>query len=225
VETQPKEREIEHYVAQFDMERFLNDHLLSRLQRYRFPAYTHIFREEDEQHHLYFLVEGQLQCSHYHLNGKLAVFAVSNPFAAIGDMEILTDEPIRSNVIATAPTTLLGITAEEVEYYGGQDPRFLRFLIDQLRAKLLKTNAIQMSQVLPVVSRLALYLLAESSRDQSDRLFLPDKESLSSLLGTSTRHLNRVLNHLVHAGAMTIGYPEVTIRARSVLEGFVTKDV
>src|SRR5688572_23398120 len=94
------ENVIEHYISKFEMSGFLNKYLLDCLQLFHFPAYNNVYVQEDEQHYLYFLVEGQVQCNHYHLNGKLAVFALCDPFAAIGDLEILSRERVNSNVIA-----------------------------------------------------------------------------------------------------------------------------
>ena len=212
------EETIEHYVCRFDMMRFLNEAMLGHLQIFRFPAYTNIYIEQDEQHFLYFLVEGQVQCHHYHLNGKLAVSALSTPFAAIGDLEILSEERVHSNVIATQNTVMLGIARAHVHQYGADDPRFLRFLLDQLREKVYKTNSLQMNQVLPVINRLAVYLLAQSTTHVDGVIVLPDKETLASLLGTTPRHLNRVIKELVESGSISAGYPLVRILNRSALQ-------
>lgn len=216
------EKTIQHYVSQFGLANFLNDDLLRHLQLFQFPAYSHVYTEQDEQHYLYFLVEGQVQCSHYHWNGKLAVFAVCKPFMAIGDVEILNEEALHSNVIATQPTTTLGISTDIVKRYGEDDPRFLRFLINQLREKLYRTNTLQMSQILPVINRLAVYIMAQLTETR-DSVTLPDKEDLASLLATTPRHLNRVLKEMVDMGAIDAGYPRVRIQNQAILEA-LTRD-
>lgn len=208
---------IQHYVEKFKMADFLNDDLLAQLQLFQFPIYANIFMEQDEQHYLYFLVEGTLQCSHYHLNGKLVVFALSNPFSAIGDLEILDDELLNSNVIATEKSTLLGIERRIVQQYGANDPRFLRFLNRQLKEKLYKSNSLQTSHILPVINRLALYILAQRKSDADSAVTLPSKDDLASLLSTTPRHLNRVLRELVATGAIAEGYPRIHIRDISLL--------
>ena len=212
------EKTIQHYVEKYDMAAFLNDDMLRHLQLYRFEPYTHVYIEEDEQYNLYFLVEGQLQCNHYHMNGKLAVFALSTPFTAIGDLEILSDQPLNSNVIATEATVMLGIARDYVEAYGADDPRFLRFLLDELRTKIYHTTMLQTSHVLPVINRLAVYILTQT-RDatESVTITLPAKEELASMLGTTTRHLNRVLKQLVEADIITSGYPRIHIHNREAL--------
>ncbi len=212
------EKTIQQYVDKFGMTRFLNEDLLDHLQLFHFPIYSDIYVEQDEQHYLYFLVEGQVQCSHYHLNGKLAVIAVSKPFTAIGDFEILSETRLNSNVIATQDTTMLGIASAVVDRFGADDPRFLRFLIEQLREKLYKTNTLQQNQVLPVINRLAVYLLAQPAVNAEGALLLPDKEGLASLMGITPRHLNRVLRELVDDGTLSAGYPLVRVLNREALE-------
>ena len=209
--------EIRHYVTKFEMASFLNDDLLRRLQLFHFPAYSTVFIEQDEAHYIYFLVKGQVQCYHYHLNGKLAVIAVSEPFSAIGDLEILNEAPVKSNVIATQDTIMLGIPSTEVRQFGADDPHFLRFVIDQLREKLYHSNAFQVNQVLPVISRVGLYMLAQRTTDDGT-ITLPDKEAFASLLGTTPRHLNRVIKELVDSETISANYPNVHILNRNALE-------
>ncbi len=215
------EQLIQHYVMKFGMTQFLNEDLLNHLQLFRFPIYHTIYIEQEEQHHLYFLVEGEVQCSHYHLNGKLAVLALSRPFTAIGDFEILSEMRVKSNVIATQPTTILGIASEVVNHYGADDPRFLRFLIEQLRDKLYKTNTLHMNQVLPVNKRLAIYLLAQPTADANGTVSLPDKEGLAALMGTTPRHLNRVLRDMIDEGYISATYPLVRILNKGMLEALM----
>lgn len=201
---------IQDYVAQFEMTRFLNDDLIKHLRLFHFAPYSHVYMEADEQDYLYFLVKGQVQCSHYHTNGKLAVFALSKPFAVIGDIEILREEKINSNVIATEDSILLGLSRPIVHRYGANDPQFLRFIIDQLSSKLYETNNLTVNQILPVVNRLVAYLLAQPINARGT-ITLPNKEDLASLLGTSTRHLNRVLRELNEIGHIQLNYPDIIL--------------
>ncbi len=207
---------IQDYVIEFEMTRFLNNELIKHLRLFHFAPYSHVYIEADEQEYLYFLVKGQVQCSHYHANGKLAVFALSKPFAVIGDIEILREEKINSNVIATEDSILLGLSRSIVHRYGADDPTFLRFIIDQLSLKLYETNNLSVNQILPVINRLIAYLLAQSS-ESTDVVHLPNKEDLASLLGTSTRHLNRVFRELSEAGYIQLDYPTIHLPDKSAL--------
>lgn len=214
---QHAEEELQHYIVRYNMVNFLNDDLLRHLQLFRFPAYSNIYLEQDEQQVLYFLVEGQVQCSHYHANGKLAVLALTNPFAAIGDVEIFNTTTVMSNVISTRDTTMLGIPSVYVHRYGAEDPRFLRFIISQLSEKFSDRNALQRNQVLLVINRLALYILSQPANEEG-WVTLPGREELASLLGSTPRHLNRVLKELIDSGHIDYEYPCLRIVDRIALQ-------
>lgn len=234
-----RDREVQTYIEKFRMHAFLNDRLLSALRLFRFPRHASIFIAQAQPTFLYFLVKGQLQCTHFHMNGKPAVIALSDPITAIGDLEIMNNVPVYSNVIATRPVELLGISADTVNRFGSEDPQFLRFLVDELRRKLYKTNVIQATQVLPVIARLATYMLALVAEPagptettgridaavgtRARELSLPDKESLASMLGTTPRHLNRVLNELANIGAIGDNYPNIRILNRELLQEVVDR--
>ncbi len=215
------EKTIQHYISAFNMTSFLNDDLLSSLQLYHFPAHTYIYIEQDKQHFFYFLVKGEMQCNHYHSNGKLSVIALYKPFSGMGAFEILSEDRLKCNVIATQDTTALGIAKSEIRRYGEDDPRFLRFLYDQLKEKIYEKSDLQKSQILPLINRLAIYMVAQSTNNEDGAIVLPSKEELAPLLGTTPRHLNRVLKQLVGSGSISAGYPLVHILNRSDLQNFV----
>ena len=207
------------YVSRFGLDRSLPEPILRNLRLRRFDAFETILREDGTVSDLYLLVEGRLQCTHFHMNGKAAVLAVVDPFSAIGDLEVLNDHPIRSNVFAIKPTTTLAVSKQIVQRHGADDPRFLRFLLDEVRRKLIDSNAVQMTGVLPVASRCALMVMSKMDADGVAEL--PSKEILASLLGTTQRHLNRVMNEFVHRGVIDRDYPRVRVLDRDALEAIV----
>ena len=61
-------------------------------------------------------------------------------------------------------------------------------------------------------------LLAQPAANAQGAVLLPDKEGLASLMGTTSRHLNRVLRELVDDGYISASYPLVHLN-RAALEG------
>lgn len=214
--TNQNTHDIAYYVEKYRMTEFLNENLIKHLRLFRFQPDTPVFIEQDEQHMLYFLVEGQVQCNHYHANGKVAIFAISTPLTAIGDMEIMSDEPVYSNVIAMRAVTMLGINRATVHHYGSDDPRFLRFLNDQLRKKIYALNALKKHEVLPLRQRLILYMLSQQTSGEN-AIILPAKDDLAAILGSTSRHLNRVLRELVNDSLISDSYPMIRIPDRAAL--------
>ncbi len=200
---------ISYYVETYQMTEFLNARMLKHLRLFHFERDDNIFVEQDEQHLLYFLVKGQVQCNHYHANGKIAIFAIASPLTAIGDMEIM-------NVVAMRAVTMLGINREFVHLYGSADPRFLRFLNDQLREKIYALNALKKHEVLPLRQRLIMYMLSQQTTDEN-AIILPAKDDMAAILGSTSRHLNRVLRELVKNGFISDTYPMIRIYNRAAL--------
>jgi CRP/FNR family transcriptional regulator, putaive post-exponential-phase nitrogen-starvation regulator len=185
------------YIHDFKLDEHLNSDLLRCLRRYQFPPQTEIYAQAAEQTRLYFLVSGQAQVYCYHPNGKISILALLSPLAVIGDLELFSFDNLQTNVITVEHTVLLGIEKEFVVKYGYNDPRFLRFIIHHLTTKLYETSLIQLGNGLPLINRLATYLLTQSPKDG---LVFPSKPHLAALLGTTHRHLNRVLKTLESEG-------------------------
>ena len=206
---------IEPYLQKFSLRDHLNADLVRCLRLVQFPPQTEFYLQAGEQTSIYFLVSGKVQVNYAHTNGKLSVLAMMSPLALIGDLELFTTDTIQTNVMTLEATILLGIEKEFVIRFGYDDPRFLRFVIHQLTSKLYHTSLIQTGNVLPLINRLSVYLLA-----QPNPLPLDSKAHLAGLLGTTTRHLNRVLKTLELEGLVRIEQRCITILDRAGLQRY-----
>ncbi len=215
------EKKIMYYREKYHMERYLNKELLSELRLYSYPAFTNIYHEEDEQPNLLFLVEGEAKGTHYLMNGKEVVIAVMTPFMVLGDFEVFTDAPIHNDVITTKDSVMLGIPIDIVYQYGSDDPKLLKFLLNQLQEKFSSKALLQKGSVLTVKGKLALYMFNDLNDDESSEVVLPGKEALASFLGTTQRHLNRVLKDFVDGRLITGTYPRIQILDKEVLLGLI----
>lgn len=189
----------QHYIQKFALHEHLNADLLRGLRLYQLPAQAPLYVQTEELTTLYFLVAGKAQVGHDHLNGKQAVLAMLTPLTVIGDLELFTDDKVTTTITTFEPTVLLGIEKALVMRYGYDDPRFLRFIIHHLTIKLSQSGVIQVGQVMPLISRFAAYLLAGN-----DSQTLPPKAHLAGLLGTTVRHLNRVIQQLQTEGVIRL---------------------
>lgn len=202
----------QYYVDQFALHEHLNADLLRCLRLTELPAQAELMMQTDELTTLYFLVAGKAQVGHDHINGKQAVLAMLTPLTVIGDLELFTNDTVKTTVIALEKSVFLGIEKPLVMRYGYNDPRFLRFIIQNLSSKLYQTSFIQIGQMLPLVSRFAAYLL------DRDNALLPPKSHLAGLFGTTLRHLNRVIKQLETEDVIRIDNRRLTILNRAQLE-------
>lgn len=214
--------EVNLFIERFALDSILTPSMLESLALTRHPAQRTIINNQAEIRSFQLLVEGRLQCAHYHVNGTLAVVALMNPLAVIGDVEMFSDERTRTSVLTMLPSVLLGIPRSIVEQDGLGHPPFMRFYIHHMRSKLYSSTSLRLGHLLPVKARFAHYVLGLPDVGNDRVMVLPGKETLASMLGTSLRHLNRVLRELIDAGILGTGYPGVRIRNLDALRRFLT---
>jgi len=206
------EDNLEHYIKKFNIDSFLNDRLLSHIEIFPLEAYETLIAEQSIPDYFYLLVEGQIKCAHYHSNGTLAVVQIMHPFSALGDVELINNNLTITAAVATRPSIALGIRTSTVREEGMNDPLFLQFISKELVKKLHDSTALRLGHLLPVKSRLALYVVSKPDAVDGNIIVFPEKEALASMLGTTYRHLNRVLRELIVENTIGTGYPGVRIR-------------
>jgi CRP/FNR family transcriptional regulator, putaive post-exponential-phase nitrogen-starvation regulator len=210
--TSIEDNELEYYIKKFSIDSFVNDRMLSQMKIFHFKAYETVIAEQTKTQYVYFLVEGQLKCAHYNSNGTLAVVAMMHPFSTLGDVEIISNDLTVTSVVTICSSIILGIPVSIVRKEGMNDPLFLKFISEELVKKLHSSTSLRLGHLIPVKSRLALYILSKPEAGEGKIIVLPEKEALASMLGTTYRHLNRVLKELIEEDTIGTGYPGVRIR-------------
>ena len=200
----------DRYIQQHHLQNHIPTAILDALELRRYETGEYIYRQGEEVRTFYILVDGKLQIDFLHRNGDQAVLSLSEPPTAIGDLEIFADFPTVRNVLVLQASTLFAGAMDVIREYGKEDPRFLRFLLNQVIRKLEFSSNLLTHTRLPLESRLARYLLVQSQR-RGAILTLEKREVLAGILGTSVRHLNRVLKSLAEAGIISIRYRTLEI--------------
>ncbi|MBH5316251.1 Crp/Fnr family transcriptional regulator [Paenibacillus sp. GSMTC-2017] len=187
---------IQRYVAQYKLDQVFShpDALPFQLRTYEKDGV--VLSEGEKLDGLYFQVKGRTRVSSSVETGKSLLLRFCHPFAVFGDVELLQNIVIQSQVEATEQTSFLFINKHKIETELMQDYKFLHFLLKQLSYKLQTcTTASRVNLLTSVEERFASYLLTT----QDDHLFgkemftsyIPD---IASLIGTTPRHLNRVIH-------------------------------
>lgn len=206
------------YIEEYALDTHLNADLLRSLRVYQFEAGQEVYTAKSKLEHLYFLVHGKAQVSYYLATGKRSIIAMIKPFSVIGDIELFEDKTLQLNVITTETSIFLGIKKADVMQYGYHDPRFLRFTILHLSRKLRGSGYNQLSQDLPLINRVANYLLVQTISDTV--ISLESKAIIADLLGTTARHLNRVIKTLEDEGIIIWEKNRVTVKNMPELKSY-----
>ena len=163
----------------------------------------YFFFQEEDLKQLYFLVEGKLQIDYLQPNGRQAVYSFDTPFSIIGDMELMNDRKVTSNVRALEDSWVLAADLSLVNQYGLSSVPFLQFIIRYLTKKIYFASMLLAQYALSAESRLAHYLL-ERSHLEGQTIQLEKRDSLAAILGVSVRHLNRSLKNLSEQNAIRL---------------------
>ncbi|GJM81692.1 hypothetical protein HMSSN139_41880 [Paenibacillus sp. HMSSN-139] len=123
----------------------------------------------------------------------------------VGDVEYIRDGDIINTVEAVSPVQMIGVEYRWLRKYCADHSPLLHFLLDIITKKFyMKSSSMSFNLLYPVEIRLASYLLSVSY-DEADALFLgklgtADLADAANLIGTSYRHLNRVLQKFAASG-------------------------
>lgn len=157
---------------------------------------------------LFVLVEGKLKIHTLLPNGKSMLVRFARPMSLIGDVELLHQYPVRNQVESIGHSLLLfagrKLLLRELE----DNADLLRFLVGELSQKLYTLGqASALNLLYPVENRFASYLLSLFANNISvprvDELRTGNLIETVELLGTSYRHLNRIVRRFINEGMIT----------------------
>ncbi len=164
--------------------------------------------------HLLLLMEGKAKIFLTLENGKTLLIAFIEAVELLGDLELCTDGIARNSVQVTTEAYCLALPMSYCRDVMLNDPVFLRLISAELAKKLDNCSATYAVNMLyPLPSRLASYLL----HTEENSFFDEHLGALSEYLGTSYRHLLRVLNEFQQTGVIERAHSGYCIRDRAAL--------
>ncbi|WP_276354888.1 Crp/Fnr family transcriptional regulator [Cohnella caldifontis] len=159
---------------------------------------------------LYVVAEGRLKVYHLLPSGKTMLLRFSKPPMLIGDAEWMGNEPAGNTVEAAGKATLLFLCRKDAMKTEMGNPAFLQFMIRNLSRKLNTLgNASSYNLLYPAENRVASYLLSllpearpHGGEKTEEEIRVSNLIEMAEMLGTSYRHLNRVLRQLEGIGVL-----------------------
>ena len=178
--------------------------VLNQLQYKIYQTNEYILKTGDKIDGLYFLIEGKYYVSSLEITGKELLLRYSNKPAILGDIEILEQCPIQSNCIAVENCEFIYVPLTIYHSYLKNDAEFTQLLLKELAYKL-KTCTIssRVNALSPVSVRLAAYYCTIASTKVNSEYINSNKlDEVASLIGTTKRHVNRILKRWNEEGTI-----------------------
>ncbi|WFB58462.1 cyclic nucleotide-binding domain-containing protein [Paenibacillus sp. BR1-192] len=156
---------------------------------------------------LLFLVQGKIKVTSSIETGKSLLLRFGHPFSIIGDIELIRDVPVQSQIEAVNECLFIGLSFDYIRLHEMTNARFTATLLDHLSYKLQTcTTASRVNLLASVENRFASYLMSTMSPGSDPSFGMELKTDhigeIASLLGTTHRHLNRVMFAFAQRGIL-----------------------
>jgi CRP-like cAMP-binding protein len=189
---------LEFYIKMHQIDAIFREELLPHLSLIRFNKGELICSQGDPFQYLYILVEGKLKIYTNSPEGKTLILSFKSPIEVIGDLEYVQGIDFINTVEAVSSVMMISVHHRWLKQYGHDHAPLLNFLLEIITKKFhLKNKSMSFNIMYPVEVRLASYLLSVSS-EESELVF--SIKDAASLIGTSYRHLNRVITQFCEEG-------------------------
>lgn len=192
----------------YKMKELFNKDMYSFMNLLKFNKGERLCTEGETMTHFIFFLEGRAKVFNTQPNGKSLSLSFYFPFQVLGDLEFIKEKITSGTVEALTTCYVLSMSMEVARDELSQDSRFLTFICESLANKLvhLGMNA-SINLLYPLENRLASYIsavsvLMEGPMSSEYLTFNENLTQLSELLGTSYRHLLRILNKLCDQGVL-----------------------
>ncbi|MDQ0879394.1 Crp/Fnr family transcriptional regulator [Peribacillus sp. V2I11] len=196
---------LNHYLKVHQLENIFNGALMPYLSLYQVESGECICSQGDRVNYLYVLVKGKVKVYTTSAEGKNLILSFKTPLEVIGDIEYIQGIDIINTVEAVSDVYVIGIHHQWLKKYAEGQPAFLQFLLRVITQKFyVKSKSLSFNLMHPVEVRLASYLLSvsfdETNAQITGRLNTDSLKDTANFIGTSYRHLNRVILQLCRDG-------------------------
>ncbi len=226
-----KDREqLKSYLQTHQIESIYNDQLIPHLSLYSFDQGELICSQGEPSQYLYVLVKGKVKIYTTSAEGKTLILSFKTPLEVIGDIEYVRGIDIINTVEAVSSVYMIGVHHRWLKKYGRDYTPLLQFLLDIITRKFyIKSNSMSFNLMYPVEVRLASYLMSVSF-DESDSLFKGRISTVSlmdaaNLIGTSYRHLNRVIRRFCTEGLIERNKGFILVKDREGLSALASHNI
>lgn len=188
------------YVRAHQMEEVFPESLAPYIALYHFEPGEWICSQGQTLEYVYVLVKGKVKVYTNSAEGKTLILSFKTPPEVIGDIEYIEETDIINTVEAVSPVVMIGVHHTRLKQHAGEHPPFLRFMLNIIARKFyVKSTSLSFHLMHSVDVRLASYLLSVSSEERKT-LSTASLKDAANLIGTSYRHMNRVLQSFSEKG-------------------------
>ncbi|WP_203333579.1 Crp/Fnr family transcriptional regulator [Planococcus beigongshangi] len=210
------DQRIAEFLQHHQLSDLFPEHVREDMNVATYSSSERLFSQGDKADTLYLLIKGKLKISMLSPEGKRLIVAFKTPFDIVGDVEYVRGIPFINTVEAVTDIVVIGISYDALRRNMADNAAWLQFLLQTITQKFeTKTRAMNFNLLYTVDVRVASYLLAMTPTQQM--LESTSLIDMADLIGTSYRHLNRVLQQFEQAGWIVKKRGKITLLDRAAL--------
>ena len=195
----PRKREA--YIKKYPVQQYFSSDVTQHLELHTFKKGDFVCEDRKTPDHFFFILEGKVKLSLIHQDGNVTLVQYYEPGDVLGELELLGMRQQSQAIQAVGDVTCLALPFARCKETMLSDAVFMQNLCRIIARKMQRSvNKLVNTQTYPLENRLAEYFLmkdAEVGRGQWMHVKLTD---LAQYLGTSYRHLSRVIKDFDAAG-------------------------
>lgn len=187
---------IDLYVEKYNIDIINFADLRENIELIHFEKNEYIYRLEESIDYFYFFVEGKAKVFTSVENGRDLLLRFYRPLMIIGDLEFANKKRrlATTNIMALSSVYCIGIPMNVLEEKYKNDIVVLKFINESLAEKLESLSVSSSINLLyPLENRLASYIVYLNLENNENEIVLDKLVDVADLLGSSYRHLLRVL--------------------------------
>ncbi|MGE8205544.1 Crp/Fnr family transcriptional regulator [Heyndrickxia sp. NPDC080065] len=190
-----------YYLNRYELGAIFSDEVKKNLSLYQFHSGEILCSKGDTIERMFFIVKGKVKIFTTSIEGKTLIVRFKTPLSIIGDVEYVKRTNIFNTVEAVTEGVAIGVRFEDLRKMETNQIELLQFLLEIVTQKFYtESHATSLNMLYSVEVRLASYLLSLSSDGEGSMFHKEMRTStiteIADLIGTSYRHLNRVIQKL-----------------------------
>lgn len=207
---------MKQYIEQFQLQDVLPEQLLAQMTLKTFKKGDYVISQGEQPQFMYFIVEGRLKIFAASDDGKKLIIAFTQPLNVLGDIEFVQRKPYLNTVEAITDGKMLALPIHIIHEHGLQHLPFTSYLLDTITGKFYANAYSSHFNMLHSVDvRFASYILSITT--DTDYVSIHDIRDVADLIGTSYRHLNRIIAQLCEQGYIERAQRTIRILQRAEL--------
>jgi len=216
--------DINYYIDKYKFFDILPKNLLIKSNIMSLKSKDILCAQGDFINKLFFLVEGRLKTTAPLPNGQQLLLRFSHPLSVVGELEIFNDIKIQSLVTCEENSRLIYYDKQDIINYAYNYMPFMHYINKELGYKLYTlSNAASINLLYPLINRFSSYLLSFNNANiRTYELHTDSLKNIAELLGTSPRHLRRVISKLTKENIIIREKYQFTILDSNALKKYAT---